>query len=319
MRFGLPAQAPVVSCYEAGRDGFWIHRALTQLGVAQSGRRFGEHRGESAGAAREDGSARCAEAGADAGAGVLRRAEGVERSARPDGGGGGGAPGQSRADGVDAGADAADQSNARLAGDVGVRAAARRQRGWWTAVRDWAGAPLPVEVQTRLARAEARRAVLERQIAELDAQQQAAVTRRGAGECVAPVGAAEGRRDDERVGVAGRRPGVARVPQSAPDRRVPGLCADPYDSGESDAGARDQSGGQRAPAVDEHSAGVELGALATAQRADAVVSGAIRDRESARGGLASWRSRASSLIALWRYVTTGVVPAGAILKVAAIG
>ncbi len=32
-RFGLAADVPVVSCYEAGRDGFWIHRALTQLGV----------------------------------------------------------------------------------------------------------------------------------------------------------------------------------------------------------------------------------------------------------------------------------------------
>ena len=32
-RFGLAASAAVVSCYEAGRDGFWIHRALTQLGV----------------------------------------------------------------------------------------------------------------------------------------------------------------------------------------------------------------------------------------------------------------------------------------------
>jgi len=31
--FGLPATAPVVSCYEAGRDGFWIHRDLTGLGV----------------------------------------------------------------------------------------------------------------------------------------------------------------------------------------------------------------------------------------------------------------------------------------------
>jgi transposase len=27
-RFGLPADAPVVSCYEAGRDGFWLHRWL---------------------------------------------------------------------------------------------------------------------------------------------------------------------------------------------------------------------------------------------------------------------------------------------------
>ena len=27
-RFNLPADAPVVSCYEAGRDGFWLHRFL---------------------------------------------------------------------------------------------------------------------------------------------------------------------------------------------------------------------------------------------------------------------------------------------------
>jgi transposase len=32
-RFGLPADAGVRSCYEAGRDGFWIHRALTTHGV----------------------------------------------------------------------------------------------------------------------------------------------------------------------------------------------------------------------------------------------------------------------------------------------
>src|SRR5713226_5346636 len=32
-RFGLPAGARVRSCYEAGRDGFWLHRALTQQGV----------------------------------------------------------------------------------------------------------------------------------------------------------------------------------------------------------------------------------------------------------------------------------------------
>jgi len=31
-RLGLPAEAPVLSCYEAGRDGFWIHRLLEQLG-----------------------------------------------------------------------------------------------------------------------------------------------------------------------------------------------------------------------------------------------------------------------------------------------
>ena len=33
-RFGLPGSAPVLSCYEAGRDGFWLHRYLQTLGVA---------------------------------------------------------------------------------------------------------------------------------------------------------------------------------------------------------------------------------------------------------------------------------------------
>jgi transposase len=32
-RFGLPQEAPVISCYEAGRDGFWLHRYLQQQGV----------------------------------------------------------------------------------------------------------------------------------------------------------------------------------------------------------------------------------------------------------------------------------------------
>jgi transposase len=32
-RFKLAADVQVVSCYEAGRDGFWIHRALEMLGV----------------------------------------------------------------------------------------------------------------------------------------------------------------------------------------------------------------------------------------------------------------------------------------------
>ena len=32
-RLGLPADAPVTSCYEAGRDGFWIHRYLVGTGA----------------------------------------------------------------------------------------------------------------------------------------------------------------------------------------------------------------------------------------------------------------------------------------------
>ncbi|MBA9848704.1 MULTISPECIES: IS110 family transposase [Burkholderiaceae] len=32
-RCGLASQAPVRSCYEAGRDGFWLHRWLTEQGI----------------------------------------------------------------------------------------------------------------------------------------------------------------------------------------------------------------------------------------------------------------------------------------------
>ncbi len=32
-RFGLPPDVRVMSCFEAGRDGFWLHRFLTQAGI----------------------------------------------------------------------------------------------------------------------------------------------------------------------------------------------------------------------------------------------------------------------------------------------
>jgi transposase len=32
-RFGLPEETPVISCYEAGRDGFWLHRYLEHQGI----------------------------------------------------------------------------------------------------------------------------------------------------------------------------------------------------------------------------------------------------------------------------------------------
>lgn len=32
-RFSLPGEAPVLSCYEAGREGFWLHRALLSQAI----------------------------------------------------------------------------------------------------------------------------------------------------------------------------------------------------------------------------------------------------------------------------------------------
>jgi transposase len=36
-RFGLPATAPVVRCYEAGRAGFWLPRFLQAPGITNHG------------------------------------------------------------------------------------------------------------------------------------------------------------------------------------------------------------------------------------------------------------------------------------------
>jgi transposase len=36
-RCGLPESAPVVSCYEAGREGFWLHRYLQAQGIPNHG------------------------------------------------------------------------------------------------------------------------------------------------------------------------------------------------------------------------------------------------------------------------------------------
>jgi hypothetical protein len=38
-RLGLPETAPVVSCYEAGREGFWLHRFLEAHGLTNRGTR----------------------------------------------------------------------------------------------------------------------------------------------------------------------------------------------------------------------------------------------------------------------------------------
>lgn len=175
-RFNLASAAPVVSCYEAGRDGFWMHRALTQLGIGnrvvdsasievnRRARRAKTDRLDAlklvrmlvrvcCGERRVWSEVRVPSVAAEAARQVSR-----ERTALT-------------------------QEQTRLRNQIGGWLAVwgcerprRRPPGWWTTVRDWAGAALPPEVQARLARAEARLAVLEAQSADLETQQQAAVT-----------------------------------------------------------------------------------------------------------------------------------------------
>ena len=174
-RMRVAAGAPVQSCYEAGRDGFWIHRALTQLGVSnrvvdsasievnRRARRAKTDRLDAlklvrmlvrvcGGERRVWSEVRVPPAAAEAARQVSR-----ERTALT-----------------------ADQTRLinQMRGCVATWGCAwprRRPLGWWTTVRDWAGAALPASVQARLARADSRLQGLAAQIAELDAQQQRAL------------------------------------------------------------------------------------------------------------------------------------------------
>ena len=190
-----------------------------------------------------------------------------------------------------------------------------RPSGWWTTVSDWAGAPLPVEVQARVARAEARRAVLEGQIAELDAQQQAAVT------AAAPTSAV--RQLVQLKGVATTSASVlldeGLVWRAFRNRRqiggLLGFAPTPYDSGES---AREQ-GISRAGNNRLQSISIQLAWNWVRWQPHSALTQWYRERfgkgkRARRIGIVAVARKL--VIALWRYVTTGVVPAGAILKVA---
>ena len=173
-RFGLPTNAAVVSCYEGGRDGFWIHRALTQRGlvnrVVDSASIEVNRRARRAKTDRID-ALKLVRMLVRACAGErdvwreVRVPLATDEAARQ--------VSRERTD--------LTQEQTRLLNQIrswlvtwGCRLPSRPKDAWWTTVRDWAGAPLPETVQARIARAEARWAVLEAQVAALEAQQKAA-------------------------------------------------------------------------------------------------------------------------------------------------
>ena len=174
--FALAEDARVISCYEAGRDGFWIHRALLTRGLAnrvvdsasievnRRARRAKTDRLDALKLVRMLVRVCCGEQHVWSEVRVPTVADEAARHASRE-------------------RTALTQDQTRLVNQMrgwlatwGVRLPSRRREGWWTTVRDWAGAALPAEVQARLARAEARRRYLEAQIAELDRQQQTAMT-----------------------------------------------------------------------------------------------------------------------------------------------
>jgi transposase len=192
---------------------------------------------------------------------------------------------------------------------------ARRPDGWWTTLRDWAGAALPAEVQARLARADARLAGLAAQIADLDAQQQAAVTD--------PAAPGALRQLVQLKGVATTSASVlldeGLLWRAFRNRRqiggLLGFAPTPYDSGDSQ---REQgisgAGNARLQAVS-----IQLAWNWVRWQPHSVLTQWYQHRfgtgkRARRIGIVAVARKL--VIALWRYVTMGVVPPGAILKVA---
>jgi transposase len=191
----------------------------------------------------------------------------------------------------------------------------RRQRGateWWAVARDWQGQRLPAAVQARIARAEARLAILTAQIRTLEEQQRAAT------QAAAPESALG--RLVKLKGVATTGAAIVLdeglVWRGFRNRReiggLLGFAPARYSSGTID---RDQgisrAGNARLQAVSIQLAWnwvrwQPLSAITQWYRAH------FGDRRRARrvGIVAVARKL---LIALWRYATTGVVPAGALL------
>jgi transposase len=312
-RVGLAASARVVSCYEAGRDGFWIHRALVQRGldnrVVDSASIEVNRRARRAKTDRLDalklvmmlvrvcgGEQRVwSEVHVPTVAAEAARHVSRERTALT-------------------------QEQTRLTNQLrgwlatwGAALPRRRPSGWWTTVRDGAGLPLPVEVQTRVARAEARRAVLDAQVAEIEAQQQAAVT------TAAPTSALP--QLVQLKGVATTSASVlldeGLVWRAFRNRREMGgflgFAPTPYNSGES---TREQ-GISRAGNNRLQTISIQLAWNWVRWQPQSALAQWYRDRfgtgkRARRIGIVAVARKL--VIALWRYVTTGVVPAGAVLK-----
>ena len=172
-QLGVGEAARIKSCYEAGRDGFWIHRALMGLGfenrVVDSSSIEVNRRARRTKTDRIDalklvmmlvrvclGEQRVwqavtvpsAEAEAARHCSRERQALVADRTRLVN------------------------QLRSHLA-TVGATLPEALDDAWWTAVRDWADAPLPAQLQHRLARAHQRWTLLTEQIAEIDREQAA--------------------------------------------------------------------------------------------------------------------------------------------------
>jgi transposase len=314
-RFGLPLSAVGVSCYEAGRDGFWIHRALTELGlrnrVVDSSSIEVNRRARRTKTDRIDALKLVT---------MLVRVCCGEKHVWHE----------VRVPSVDDEAarhvsrerTALTNEQTRLSNQIAgwlatwgcvVSARAQRTARWWTSARDWADAPLPAAVQARLARADERLRMVATQIAALEEQQEARVQ--------AADGASALGRLVQLKGVATTSASVlldeGLVWRAFRNRReiggLLGFAPAKYDSGDSE---HDQ-GISRAGNAHLQAISIQLAWNWVRWQPTSALTRWYREhfgprRRARRIGIVALARKL--LIALWRYATTGVVPTGAIFN-----
>jgi transposase len=314
-RFGVGPGARVLSCYEAGRDAFWVHRALTALGIAnrvvdsasievdRRSRRTKTDRLDAvklvlmlvracSGDPRVWHEVRVPSEAVEAARHESRERTALTREATR----------------------LRNQISGWLA-TVGCRVSTRTRgkAGWWRQARTYANAALAQPLQARIARAEARLQVVREQLAAIEAAQAATV------DAAAPTSALA-----RLVAVKGIATTSASVllaeglvwREFANRRQIGGLLGfapTVYQSGETSRGQGIRRAGNRRL----QSVMVQLAwswirwqpHSGLTQWFHARFGHGTRARKVGIVALAR-----KLLIALWRYATQGVCPAGAVLK-----
>jgi len=315
-RFAVDVQAPVVSCYEAGRDGFWIHRALTAIGITnrvvdsasievnRRARRLKTDRIDALKLVMMLVRVSSGERGVWHEVRVPTEAEEAARHVSRE-------------------RQRLMQDHTRIINQVrgclatwGCAMPTRRPTGWWTTVRDWNDAALPAEVQARIARAMTRLTLIEEQVATIEAAQETAVA---AGTVDSPLTRLL------RLKTLGTTSASVLLDEGLVWRRfrnrrevgaMLGYTPTAYQSGES---TREQ-GISRAGNPRWQAISVQLAWQWVKWQVDSPITRWFHERFAQGGarlrriGIVAVARRL--LITLWRYATTGVVPAGAILKAA---
>ncbi|MCK1734580.1 IS110 family transposase [Bradyrhizobium sp. 138] len=315
-KLGSPPR--VVSCYEAGYDGFWLHRLLQAAGIANfvfdPASIAVEQRSRRAKTDRIDGELMLRTLmaylrGEPRVVRIVRVPTVAEEDTRR---------GSRERDRLIKEQTAHGNRIKALLRLLGVAVGNPRRRDWLTFLeqqRDWQGQPLPPHLLAEVKREHARLTMVCEQLAALE-QAQAAQT------CPIPAPMAERRSNLQRLKALGPAftPGLVDEVfyKDFRNRRevasYTGLAPSPWKSG----GIDREQGISKAGNRRARTKAIELAWLWLRHQDDSALSRWFRTR-TANAGKRAKRIAIVALarkliVALWRYLTTGLVPEGAIMK-----